>query len=198
MIVKKKATWREWVESALVAFIMVMIIRTFIVQAFKIPTGSMEPTLHGDPKYGDHVLVNKYLYSLREPKRGEIVVFRTLNIEGLDWKKDYIKRLIGLPGDTIEIKEGRVYVNGQVLDEPSVFKMIHYENIDSEYGFLEAGGGYGYKGQKFVVPDHHYFVLGDNSAHSFDSRRWGFVPEENLMGKAMLIYWPLNRLRLFK
>ena len=193
---KKKSSLREWTESILIAFIIAMIVRTFIVQAFKIPTGSMEPTLHGDPSHGDRVLVNKFIYTFKEPKRGDIVVFQTVNITGLDYKKDYIKRLVGLPGDVIEIKEGHIYINDQMLSQPSIFSKIYYINTDLRRTPYGHEGGFGLMGKKITVPKDHYFVLGDNSPVSRDSRYWGFVPKENLIGEAFLTYWPLKRIRI--
>ncbi|MBI1871401.1 MAG: signal peptidase I [Chlamydiae bacterium] len=189
---------REWTESILIAFVIAMIARTFIVQAFKIPTGSMEPTLHGDPKKGDRVLVNKFVYSMNEPERGDIVVFKTVNISGLDYKKDYIKRLVGLPGDTIKIEAGKIYVNGKVLTEPEIFKEIYYTNTEVMKRPSGTEGQYGLEGIPVQVPPDHYFVLGDNSPVSRDSRWWGFVPRENLIGKAFMIYWPIPRFKVFK
>lgn len=198
MKTRKKSTLREWTESILVAFIIAMIARTFVVQAFKIPTGSMEPTLHGDPKNGDRVLVNKYIYTLKKPQRGDIVVFKTMNIQGLDPKKDYIKRLVGLPGDVIEIKRGHIYVNKKPLTQPDIFKKVYYTNTDIFRRPLGEEGQYGLEGKAIRVPENHFFVLGDNSPVSRDSRYWGFVPAENLVGKAFLTYWPIPRIRLLK
>jgi signal peptidase I len=195
---KKKSSLREWTESILIAFIIAMIARTFIVQAFKIPTGSMEPTLHGDPSRGDRVLVNKFIYSLQKPERGDIIVFKTSNIKGLDHRKDYIKRLVGLPGDTVEIRRGHVYVNDQMLKDPKIFQDIYYTNTELIERSSGKEGQYGLRGKKINVPENHYFVLGDNSPVSRDSRYWGFVPAENLIGKAFLTYWPLHRLRLLR
>ena len=194
----KKSSLREWTESILIAFIIAMMARTFIVQAFKIPTKSMEPTLHGDPRSGDRILVNKFIYHMLEPKRGDIVVFRTINIPGLDYHKDYVKRLVGLPGDEIEIVDGEIYVNGTILNEPSIFEKIYYTNTTLRRTFSGLKGQYGLVDERITVPKDHYFVLGDNSAHSNDSRYWGFVPVENLIGKAMLTYWPVRRWRLLR
>jgi signal peptidase I len=186
-----KSTIREWVESILIAFILAMIIRTFVVQAFKIPTGSMRMTLIE----GDAILVNKFIYgakvpftdirlpALRQPQRGDIIVF----IFPQDTKKDFIKRIVGLPGETVEIKNGTIYVNDKPVVD-SIFSQKYYYNR----------GDYGDLGKKIVVPADQFFVLGDNSASSQDSRYWGFVPRNNLLGKAMVIYWPLNRIRLIK
>lgn len=181
----------EWVESIIIAFICAVIIRTFVVQAFKIPTGSMRSTL----LEGDLILVNKFIYgakipgldlrlpAVRQPNRGDVIVFKYPG----DGKKDYIKRLIGLPGESLEIKNGTVYVNSEPLVDP-VFNQRYYYNR----------GDFAGEGEKIVVPEDSYFVLGDNSASSQDSRYWGFVPRKNLLGKAMVIYWPPNRIRIIK
>lgn len=188
---KKKSAVRDWVESIIIAFLLALVIRAFIIQAFKIPTGSMRMTLIE----GDLILVNKFIYgakipftnmrlpALRPPKRGDVIVF----IYPEDKSKDFIKRLIGLPGDLIEIKGGSIYVNDKPAAEP-IFNQIYYYNR----------GQFGALGQKIVVPADSYFVLGDNSATSKDSRYWGFVPKNNLLGEAMIIYWPLQRIKLIK
>ncbi|MCX5707693.1 MAG: signal peptidase I [Candidatus Omnitrophica bacterium] len=188
---KKKTVLWEWVESILIAFVLAMVIRTFVIQAFKIPTGSMRMTLIE----GDAILVNKFLYgakipfidhrlpAIRQPKRGDVVVF----IFPGDTKKDFIKRLVGVEGDSVEIINGTIYVNDKPVIEAG-FNSNYYYNR----------GDFGEAGKKIVVPKDSYFVLGDNSASSQDSRYWGFVPKSNMLGKAILIYWPLNRIRLIK
>ena len=176
----KKSLVREWIEGILIAFIIAMIIRTFVVQAFRIPTGSMHPTL----KVGDRILVTKFIYGkrsilkLREPRRGEIIVF----VYPEDPKKDYIKRLVALGGEKVLIKNGEIYINGERLqNSPSVTSRYYFSS--------------GYHGtQETTVPEGSLFVLGDNSANSKDSRYWGFVPHKNLIGQAFFIYWPLTRL----
>ncbi len=184
---------REWVESIVIALAIAIVIQTFIVQAFKIPSGSMIPTF----KIGDRIFVNKFLYSARvpfvnwklpildikEPKRGDIIVFMSPE----DPKKDFVKRVIAFGGEKVEIKDGKIFVNGIVLEEPC-YKSVYYYNA----------GDYGQEGKVIIVPPSSYFTLGDNSANSRDSRYWGFVPRKNLVGKAMLIYWPLNRIKLIK
>lgn len=191
MSLKKKSVLRDWVESIIIAFLLAMVIRTFLVQAFKIPTGSMRMTL----QEGDLILVNKFIYgakvpllnfylpALKEPKRGEVVVF----IYPEDKNKDFIKRLVGLPGETVEIKGGSIYINDLPAQEP-IFKQTYYYNR----------GDFSAEGQKIVVPQDSYFVLGDNSLSSKDSRYWGFVPKKNILGQAMVIYWPLRRIRVIK
>ena len=187
----KKSALREWIESILVAFVLAMVIRTFVVQAFKIPTGSMRPTLIE----GDLILVNKFIYgakvpftnwrlpSITEPKRGDVVVF----IYPEDQKKDFIKRMVGLPGEKVEIRNGSIFIAGHPLQEPEFSQRFYYNR-----------GDFAKEGEELVVPSDSYFVLGDNSASSKDSRYWGFVPQKNLLGKAMVIYWPLNRIRIIK
>lgn len=190
MAKQKSVVW-EWIESILIAFILAMVIRTFIIQAFKIPTGSMRMTLIE----GDAILVNKFLYgakipftkkrlpAVRQPKRGDVIVF----IYPQDPKKDFIKRLVAVEGESVSIINGTIYINDKPVTEP-VFNSIYYYNR----------GEYGETGKKIIVPANCYFVMGDNSASSQDSRYWGFVPKDNVLGKAILIYWPLNRIRLIK
>jgi signal peptidase I len=168
---------REWIESLLVAVVLAMVIRAFVAQAFKIPTGSMRPTL----VEGDRILVNKFIYKFREPKRGDVIVFRYPGVE----KKDFIKRLIAVEGEEVEIKDGDIYVDGERVEEPFSIRKTRYYNKEP----------YGGRGKKIRIPEDSYFVLGDNSASSRDSRYWGFVPEKNLIGKAFFLYWPPQRLR---
>ena len=191
MSLKKKSVIRDWTESIIIAFFLALVIRTFLVQAFKIPTGSMRMTLIE----GDLILVNKFVYgakvpftnwrlpALKQPKRGDVIVF----IYPEDKSKDFIKRLVGLPGDVIEIKGGSIYINDKPAPE-AIFNQVYYYNR----------GQLGAAGEKMVVPQDSYFVLGDNSATSKDSRYWGFVPKNNLLGQAMIIYWPVQRIRVIK
>ena len=187
-----KTEIREWTESIIIAVILALLIRTFVVQAFKIPSGSMIPTF----KVGDRIFVNKFLYgakipftnfnmpAVREPKRGDIIVF----ISPEDHKKDFVKRLIAVGGESVEIKDGKIYIDGKVVEDPASIKAIYYYNA----------GDYGKEGETIKVPKNSYFVLGDNSSSSRDSRYWGFVPRKNILGRAMLIYWPLHRMKTIK
>ncbi len=171
---------KEWVEPIIVAIVLALIIRTFIVQAFKIPTGSMRPTLIE----GDRILVSKFIYKFKEPQQGDVIVFKSPE----DKKKDFIKRLIGLPGDTVEISNGTILINNKAANEDSIIRERYYYNR----------GDFGREDQAIKIPEDAYYALGDNSISSRDSRYWGFLPKKYLIGKAFLIYWPPNRIRLIK
>ncbi|MFH2139040.1 MAG: signal peptidase I [Candidatus Omnitrophota bacterium] len=176
---KTKAIIREYAESLLIAFILAMIIRTFVVQAFKIPTGSMIPTLIE----GDRILVNKFIFKFRKVQDGEVIVFKYPE----NPKIAFIKRLIAQGQEKVELKGGRVYINDEKIQEPRINSRFYYNR-----------GDYGQVDQVIDVPENNFYVLGDNSANSRDSRYWGFVPKKNLIGKAILIYWPLHRIRLIE
>jgi signal peptidase I len=181
---KIKSTFREYAEAIVMALLLALFIRTFIVQAFKIPSGSMIPTL----QIGDHILVNKlaygvrvplwghYLVEFKKPQRGDVVVF----IFPEDRTKDFIKRVIGLPGDTVEIRGKKVYINGKTIDDPHA-----YFEGDGGPGGVQIRDDYGPK----RVPENHIFVMGDNRDKSYDSRFWGYVKLDEVKGKAFLIYW---------
>jgi len=182
----------EWIKPILYALIIALFIRTFIAQPFKIPSSSMEPTFIP----GDRIFVNKFIYGaripfigirfpkLREPRRGDIIVFRS----PVERKKFLVKRLIGLPGDTLEIRKQHIWVNGKPLEKPLVLKNTTYYNR----------GEYGASGEPVTVPAESYYCLGDNSKNSVDSRYWGFVPAKNLAGKVFFIHWPIKRIRIVK
>ncbi len=186
----KAVAW-EWIESLAVAFLLAMLIRTFLIQPFKIPSGSMRMTLIE----GDRLFVNKLNYGplvpltdyrlpgFSRPKRGDVIVFKY----PIQRNKDFIKRLVAVGGETVEIKDGQVIINDKPVTEGSMAK-IHYSNY----------GSYAPAGRKILVPEGQYFVMGDNSGSSHDSRYWGFVPEELVLGKADVIFWPPNRIRWIK
>ena len=184
-----KAVIREWAESIIIAVVLALFIRAFFIQAFKIPSGSMKPTL----QEGDKIMVNKLLYGpnipfthyripgLREPQRGDIVVFKYPE----DRKKDFIKRLIAVGGETVEVSDGSILINNERLTVPPELLKIYYYNR----------GHYGVDGNAVKVPENCYFVLGDNSDSSRDSRYWGFVPKDDIIGRAMFIWWPPWRIQ---
>lgn len=181
----KKHILREYAESILIAIVMALIIKTFLIQAFKIPSGSMIPTL----KIGDHILVNKFVYGTKlpftdriiipfgKPERNDIIVFKFPE----DEKKDFIKRVVGLPGDLIEIRNKSVYINGKLLEESYA---AHNDPIVYPAG-IQPRDNFG----PVVVPADSYFVMGDNRDFSLDSRYWGFVKLNKIKGKAFVIYW---------
>ena len=185
----KKSPVREYAEALAIAFVLALVIKFFLFQAFSIPSGSMEKTL----LIGDYLLVNKLSYGIRSPldnkvvipigtpQRGDVVVF----IYPKDPSKDYIKRVIGLPGDTVQITNKKVFINGKLYETPQA----HYEDtliIPAPRSPVEtARDNFG----PVVVPPKSYFVMGDNRDRSYDSRFWGFVPMDNLRGKAMIIYF---------
>ena len=190
---KTWAYWRdEWVKPVIFALIIALFIRTFIVQPFKIPSSSMVPTF----KPGDRIFVNKFIYGakipftdmrlpkLRNPERGDIIVFRS----PVEPNKYLVKRLIGKPGDVVEIKDHHIWIDGKPLEMPLSIKGTIYYNR-SEYGK---------SGKTIKVPTDSYYALGDNSLNSVDSRYWGFVPMKNLAGKVFIIHWPPNRIRIIK
>ncbi len=172
-----KRMWKEWGEPFLIAAVIAILIRTFLLGPYKIPTGSMRPTL----LEGDRIFVDKITYRFRPPQRGEIVVFKY----PLDQKKDFVKRLIAFGGEEVEIRDGSVFINGKRLNDPV--------QIQNHYYYNRNDWPYSKEGQVFKIPADSYFMLGDNSAQSSDSRNWGFVPKKLLVGKAFLIWWPFYR-----
>lgn len=171
----------EYLEALAVALVLAFVIRTFVVQAFKIPSGSMLDTL----LIGDHLLVNKFLYGTRipftdknvmpleDPKQGDVIVFEFPE----DTSKDFIKRIIGVPGDVVEMREKTVFRNGEKLTEPYI------KHTDANMQPRRDNFG------PITVPEGKYFVMGDNRDESYDSRFWGFVDKEKIRGKAWVIYW---------
>ena len=226
---------RENVEVLLVAVIVAMAVRTFFFQPFKIPTGSMQPTLFGIqqnvacdenaslPKrlfelvawgishedgvcteHGDHIFVDRFTYHFRKPHRGEVIVFDTSEIRDIPEAsrgKFYIKRLIGLPGDKIEIDPPHVLVNDQILDDRRAFQRI-YSKENGYSGYILPGANDFFtpppkylnsRNPVYYIPPDHLFVLGDNSKSSLDGRFWGSLPRHALVGRAVLVYWPFTR-----
>ncbi len=185
----RKSAIREYAEAIIIAILIALFIRTFVVQAFKIPSGSMKPTL----LIGDHLLVNKFTYGIKipfirktlmpigDPQRGDIVVF----IYPVDRKKDFIKRVVGIAGDTITIRDKKIYLNGSLYDDG------HGVYTDSLVfpASMQPRDNFG----PVTVPEGRLFVMGDNRDQSYDSRFWGFVNLEDVLGKAFIIYWSWNK-----
>lgn len=180
-----KSTFREYTEAIIIALVLAFFIRTFIIQAFKIPSGSMLPTL----LIGDHLLVNKFIYGIKvpftgtvlvpinSPERNDVIVFRYPQ----DPKLDYIKRVIAIGGDTIESRDKVLYVNDKPFDDKYG---VHMDDSVAD-GTLSPRDNFG----PIVVPEGKVFVMGDNRDNSYDSRFWGFVDQKAILGKALIIYW---------
>jgi len=208
--VKHKSFYKEWIEPFLIAAVVALFIRQFVVEAFKIPSGSMIPTLD----IGDHLLVNKFIYGPRipftdiriftwkEPKRGEIIVFKYPENES----KNFIKRIVGLPGDKIEIKKGILFINDQPVqviaqgvftEKEQADASSYYEKpklLEEQLGVVKHNILYlrdqsNYDFPPKLVPAESVFVMGDNRDNSQDSRVWGFVKYEKIIGRALIIYW---------
>lgn len=166
-VTKQKNWFKDLIDSLVIAFVIAMIIRTFLISAYKIPSESMLDTL----LMGDHLLASKISYIVGKPKHGDVAIFEY----PLEPEKDFIKRVIGVPGDKIRIENQQVYRNGLPLDEP--YKITHSYEKDGDTI------------EEFTVPEGLYMMMGDNRGNSFDGRYWGFVPENSFKGKALVIYW---------
>ncbi|MEG6521614.1 signal peptidase I [Desulfotomaculum sp. 1211_IL3151] len=169
----QKSALREMFESIVIAVLLAAVIRLFILEPFYIPSGSMEPNL----MIGDRIIVSKVTYHLKEPQRGDIIVFKF----PLDPSRNFVKRLIAKEGETIEIKNSVLYINNQPVPENYLPKGLGFQDYGPE-----------------KVPEGHYFMMGDNRNNSDDSRVWGFLDKELIVGKAEVIYWPMNRISLAK
>ncbi len=187
----RKSTAREYFESIVIAVILALFVRTFVLQAFKIPTGSMENNL----LIGDHLLVNKFVFGptaaplerallpIGEIRRGDVLVFKY----PVEPDRDFIKRVVGLPGETLQMKEKKIYINGKPLDEPYVHFLEPPGGVSelAEVTSSDVRENYG----PVTVPPDQYFMMGDNRDNSADSRYWGFMPRDYVKGRALLIYW---------
>lgn len=168
----KKSLWREILESVVLAVVLAAVIRIWFLEPFYIPSTSMEPTLYPQ----DRIIINKIGYKFRQPERGDVVVFKY----PLDPQRDFIKRVIALEGETIEVRDNCVFINGKRLEEPYLT-----DEVVAEFG-------------PYVVPKDHLFVMGDNRNNSDDSRVWGPLNKKFLVGKAVFVYWPPERIMVIK
>jgi len=169
-----KALVREYAEALIIAILLALVIRTFVVQAFKIPSGSMLPTL----QIGDHILVNKFLYYFVPLERGDIIVFKFPQ----DETRDFIKRVIGLPGETFEVRGKQVLINGVPVSEPYA---VYSDGLLSRSAEREQVG-------PITIPPGKLFMMGDNRDHSMDSRVWGLLDMQKIKGKAFVVYFSVR------
>ncbi|MBI4379903.1 MAG: signal peptidase I [candidate division NC10 bacterium] len=177
--VREKSVIRQYTEAFLIAILLALVIRTFVVQAFKIPSGSMLPTL----QIGDHLLVNKFLYWFADTQRGDVIVFKFPQDEG----RDFIKRVIALPGDKVEVRGKQVYVNDKRVQESYA---VHLDPSMQENPHSPRDNF-----SPVTVPAGQLFMMGDNRDYSMDSRFWGFLEIKKIKGKAFIIYWSWDRER---
>ncbi|MDZ7958328.1 MAG: signal peptidase I [Aulosira sp. DedQUE10] len=178
-------------RTVVLSIVLALGIRTFVAEARWIPSGSMEPTLHGTPNQweADKIIVDKLKYKFSDPQRGDIVVFSpTDELKKEQYQDAFIKRVIGLPGDKVELKNGKVYINNKPLPEEKYLSAQQRTVID----VCTSGQQPPFLAQTQTIPQNSYLVLGDNRNSSYDSRCWGVVPRQNIIGRAVLRFWPLN------
>jgi signal peptidase I len=186
---KVENPWVETIKTIGLSVVLAFGIRSFVAEARYIPSGSMLPTLQID----DRLIIDKLTYRFRDPVRGDIVVFNpTAQLEKENYKDAFIKRVIGVPGDRVEVKGGKVYINGKVLpekylDEPPAKDWSTADRYASDEMYKVSWPADG------RVPPGQYLVLGDNRNNSYDSHYWGFVPKDKIVGKATVRFWPINR-----
>ncbi|PMB21366.1 signal peptidase I [Fischerella thermalis] len=191
---KPDSSWiAELGRTIVLSIVLALGIRTFVAEARWIPSGSMEPTLHGSPNQweADKIIVDKLSYKFSDPQRGDIVVFSpTKELQKEDYQDAFIKRIIALPGEQVALKNGKVYINNQPLPEntylsPSQQTVVNVCTSGPQPPFLA---------KSVTIPPNSYLVLGDNRNSSYDSRCWGVVPRENIIGRAIIRFWPLNNI----
>ncbi len=182
----------ELLRTVVLSILLALGIRTFVAEARWIPSGSMEPTLHGTPNQweADKIIVDKLKYRFSDPERGDIVVFSpTAQLKREQYTDAFIKRIIGLPGDKIELKDGKVIVNGKQLPETNYLSNEQRTSIE----VCTSGQQPPFLSQSTTIPKGEYLVLGDNRTQSYDGRCWGLVPRDNIIGRAVVRFWPPNK-----
>jgi len=184
-------------KTIILSIFLALGIRTFVAEARWIPSGSMEPTLHGTPNQweADKIIVDKLKYRFSDPQRGDIVVFSpTEELQREQYHDAFIKRIIGLPGETLELRNGKVYINGKLLPESKYLAVGQTTSID----VCASGEQPPYLAKPEVIPQNSYLVLGDNRTSSYDARCWGVVPRKDIIGRAVFRFWPLNHIGLLE
>lgn len=183
----------ELSRTIVLSIVLALGIRTFVAEARWIPSGSMEPTLHGSSNQweADKIIVDKLSYKFSNPQRGDIVVFSpTKELQKEQYQDAFIKRVIGLPGDKVELRNGKVYINNKPLEENQYLSAGQHTAID----VCTSAPIQPFLSQPVTIPSNSYLVLGDNRNSSYDSRCWGVVPRDNIIGRAVLRFWPVNHL----
>jgi len=170
-----KAIINEYLDAIVIAGLTALFLISYIIRTFYIPSSSMKPTLVPN----DYILVNEFIYRFAEPKRGDIIVFKPPNKEN---PPDYIKRIVGMENETLEVKDNKVYINGEPQDEPFI---PDDQKPDYQYGPVK-------------IPPGHFFAMGDNRNNSEDSHIWGFLPRQNIVGKAFIVFWPPTRVKILR
>ncbi|MBW4611244.1 MAG: signal peptidase I [Hassallia sp. WJT32-NPBG1] len=180
-------------RTVVLSIILALGIRTFVAEARWIPSGSMEPTLHGSENQweADKIIVDKLKYKFSDPRRGDIVVFSpTEELQKEQYQDAFIKRIIGLPGEKVELRDGKVYINNKVLQETNYLS----KDFRTEKEVCTSGPQPPFLSKPVTIPPNSYLVLGDNRTQSYDGRCWGVVPRGNIIGRAVLRFWPLNHI----
>nr|WP_246021448.1 signal peptidase I [Paenibacillus lentus] len=185
---KEKNEALEWLKAIVIAVVLVLLIRWLLFAPFIVDGESMQPNF----QTSERIIVNKILYDIRAPKHGEVVVFHVPS-QG----RDFIKRVIGIPGDTVQIEGDTVMVNGEVVDETYIKDVVNEKHNNNQLYNTEGNFPNEFV-QESTVPAGHIFVLGDNRSNSTDSRRIGFVPYEDVIGRAELVFWPLPDIKMIK
>ena len=182
---KRNSEWIDWVKALLIAFGLAFFVRMFFFAPIIVDGPSMLPTLHD----GDQMIVNKFSYNISEPERFDVVVFHA------SVQKDFIKRIIGLPGEHVEVRDNVLYIDGEEVEEPFLAESkesIFSFQLTNDFTLERLPGGHE------VIPEDHVFVLGDNRSNSTDSRSIGVIPMDEIVGKTNLIYWPLDRIQIVR
>jgi signal peptidase I len=184
-MVRRESEWLDWIKALLVAFGLAIIVRMFFFAPIVVEGPSMMPTLYN----GDQMIVNKFAYNIGEPERFDIVVFHA------SVQKDFIKRIIGLPGEHVEVRDNNLYIDGEEVEEPF---LADIKERGTPFQFTGDFALEELPGKHEVIPEDHVFVMGDNRTNSTDSRSIGVVPTEEIVGKTSIIYWPLDRFQIIR
>lgn len=190
MDAKARKEIREWLFAIVISFVVISLLRSFVISTYVVDGSSMEPNFH----HGDRMIVNKIIYHMREPKRGEVVVLHAdkfVNYAQRDARVDYIKRVIALPGETVRVEGDDVYVNGEKIAEPYIEKAVQMaKEVGRTYNVINV--------EEVLIPEDHVFVMGDNRSNSRDSRTMGPIPISEIVGRSDIVFFPLDGIRMVR